>query len=984
MSNNTLPFYTQASILDNYLHSSASALKPEIVQTILDAIESKPEIRDYFFRSRPDPSWARILWDNGFFSSYPTPYKTPEGYLVLPQWDVQNFLYSVADQVPETVVLHIEHIDAPGWYLSRAIQMLCLIPADMAVQTLPRILEWLKPPDLAGRIANASFEFLIALINGGQINSAFQLFHALTMPVLRSKYPYVSPSTHYGEPVVLIYEDVLDRDDSASGIIAKLQNENALEMIGILENHLKLALGLEAQDLNNPDFEFSAGWRTAVEDTGQDIFNSAKDQLLAALLTSLEELAQENTPSLEELIRQYLNDDHKIFHRIGLYLLQTNPNNFLQLVSQELLRKENLADHTIHHEFFLLLAQGFPYLSASQQEELTTTILDGPPGKLAQELADWAHENRGVDRKEYIQRFTKSWILDRLWMIRDHLSGDISQILDQLMNELGVPDHPEFTSWLSGGFWVQEISPLPKSDLEAMTPEELVNFLHSWEPDPRQDFGPKEVSINGLSKDLADVICANFEKYKGFLEKILFIQPEYSSAFFEWFRNSPQMSSDEWMICISLAERLLSPDFNYSVDRNWRWTRFQIVRLIEVGLNKDTHAIPADSLPRIRKILIALVFDPDPGVEEDRPPKGVIGHNNPYDVALNTVRPRALDTLINFACIQNKNILTQQTGENNETVQLEDRIKETLEKKLDHKQDSSRAVRSVFGNQLLNLYWLDKAWLAANIDQIFPEITDDESLWFFIAAWRPFIRHPYPDNLKDMLHYKYVQAIEILAYNIMASPLEGSSLAIHIVCEFLLGNYDLNSSIGQNSLIFRYFSKVNPQNRGYGANACWIICRNHPDEREKFWPKIKQLWEWRVQLAIAENHTSDYDQEMHNFAQLLTVAPETETIKSLWPLLEGMLPHIVNSNERHSGWMSLETFLAREVKRDPVRSIQFYQLMREKKREPFPGNYESAEAREILETGAARIESRKAVLSLIDMLARSHNHKFRDIYEKYA
>ena len=51
---------------------------------------------------------------------------------MFPYWDAQGYLISVASQVPDIVMKHIETIHGHVWYISRAIEALCLIEADKA------------------------------------------------------------------------------------------------------------------------------------------------------------------------------------------------------------------------------------------------------------------------------------------------------------------------------------------------------------------------------------------------------------------------------------------------------------------------------------------------------------------------------------------------------------------------------------------------------------------------------------------------------------------------------------------------------------------------------------------------------------------------------------------------------------------------------------------------------------------------------------
>jgi len=295
-------------------------------------------------------------------------------------------------------------------------------------------------------------------------------------------------------------------------------------------------------------------------------------------------------------------------------------------------------------------------------------------------------------------------------------------------------------------------------------------------------------------------------------------------------------------------------------------------------------------------------------------------------------------------------------------------------------------VHSVYGQYLLALYWLEREWVESNINQIFPEGDNEETIWFFAVAWDSFVAfNPYPVDMIKLLHPRYRRAIHNLSRGYATRVLFGSAryLASHLVWEYLLSGYDLRTPAGQDSLIASYFQQTRPEARGSAAWACWRACAEHPSEFGEYWPKVRALWEWRVQEASAANHSTDFDDEMRHFAQLLLVVPKTETIATLWPLMEALLAHISRYERHDLGWEAIEKYLSQEVERDPVRVIQFYGLMHKQMASP-SWFYRNDRARKIFEAAAAHKDSRSDALALIDLLARKGDHQYRDIYEHYA
>jgi hypothetical protein len=206
-------------------------------------------------------------------------------------------------------------------------------------------------------------------------------------------------------------------------------------------------------------------------------------------------------------------------------------------------------------------------------------------------------------------------------------------------------------------------------------------------------------------------------------------------------------------------------------------------------------------------------------------------------------------------------------------------------------------------------------------------------------------------------------------------------LASHLLLEYLLSTYDIESPEGQESLIAKFFNKTLPESRGEAASALGDLCIHGKDEIEKYWPRAKSLWKWRVNVASNANHSTEFNHEMRSLSRLLYVAPPAESIVSLWPLLEDMLPYVGRSEDWDHMWHSFQEYLSKEVDRNPARVIKFYSLMHDQLGKA--RLYYEPEAEKIFETAAANKYSRQAALMLIDRIARRGNYEFRDIQERY-
>jgi len=662
-------FYEQAALLDE-LHTWENIVEyATTLEVVLEMLQSRPDLRNYFFRSGPSAAWAHILWEHGFFATPPEPQKTEQG-VMLPRWDVQDYLVTVASQVPDIVVKHVKSVTGPSWYKSQAIRAICYVSAERAETAVLKIAEWLADPALVTAIAGEASELLLLLARNSRTKAAFSLFRALIAPFPPADLKAISFAI--GIPANPGLDKVLEGQRGAPSAFDLLKNLDIQQLVSILEDNLRAVLKIEAGAAQTPEYENSSWWRAAIEDTDQDRNDSCKDKLLSALRDALETWVQKDARTAETLVQQYLNESLGILRRLGLHILHSYPANYPELVVSELGKEANLSDVDIHHELFLLLQRGYRYLTPADQDILVRSIINGPPPEQVEELTTWAHTNRGIDPEEYAQRYTKSWTRDRLWMLRDGLTGQPKEFLDRLVAEEGVPEHPSFTRWTSS-FSVQEVGPLTDQQLSEMPPDVLTQFVKEWQVSPERGLGPQHVSYVGLAGEVAGVIAADPYKYADHLIDIGTHRPEYAYATLSRFANAKEVTSIPWQLLIGLSEKLLADDairqdMSRTFERSWIAVRLAIVRLLEVGFKNPERAISLDCLSRARDILLALVDDPDPELADDRPPEGWAGHNDPATVALNHVRPSALAALIDYALFnaklveKKKNVASQDHG----------------------------------------------------------------------------------------------------------------------------------------------------------------------------------------------------------------------------------------------------------------------------------------------------------------------------------
>ena len=992
-----VPFFSQAAVLERYIRSTNPNESPEALNIIIEVLRTKPDLRRWFFANRPHPRWAEILLDYGFLEEAPEPVATEHGFL-LQRWDVQDYLLTIASEVPDVVLAHFERILANRNYFPGAVRALCLIPMEKANQAISTLLECLNDPATAYRIADEAFELMTKLAQSGLADSAFALCEALTDPqpspqAKKAEAEVLGDYVFNAEAVSFLATDHYHEEQLLKPGLEKLAELDLGRLVTLLEKQLIQSLHIEAQSRGrSEEKQGSSFWRRAIEDTVQDLADAYKDVLLKWLRDFNKLFIKEQPEEAAAFVDKFLSSDYDILRRLGIYLLSQFPQLYSDRVRDILLNIENMDDVWNHHEYFKLLEYGYTHLIPNDQRLLEGMVLAGPPPEKLTLVARWTDKENGQEPEEYKRVYSEHWKRDRLWMIRNNLQGEALSVLQNLIAELGEPEHPDFTSWSTGVHYITTVSPVNIDEISAMPLQELLKYLREWKPRDRRDRFEEE-KYGALGRVVAQVVFSNYEKYGDHLSNIARLNPEYATSFIN-HQSSITLLPDEMLrIKISLAQELLADKFirddnSRTYEGGWIGFRFSVVNYLKNLFEKEDINIPIDKLSNVRDILILLTDDPDPMPDADQPAEGWFGHKDPATVAINHVRPEALSTLIDYASYKTKLDLTDdRRGFGPKRLELE--VEQTLTRKVDYHLDRSTALHSIFGKHFNLLCWLNRDWVVEHLNEIFPEGDDEMSIGFFAAAWDSFVifNSQLYIEVFSLLRGKYERAIKLYkqGFHTQTHLDPVRHFVSHLAVDYLCADYSLNTPEGQSSLLVRFFKKASAQSRTVAARSVievFINVSKDEENTERFWKRMRALWQWRLEEAASCNHSSEFDGEMQSFSRLLTNAAQRESAASLWPMVEGMLHYVARSKQRDIVWWNFEDYLLLEIERDPIKAIQIFRLMHDQIESPY--HYYRDEAHKIIEGGLQRAESRHETLLLIEQITRLGNYSFKSDYDKYA
>jgi hypothetical protein len=171
-----------------------------------------------------------------------------------------------------------------------------------------------------------------------------------------------------------------------------------------------------------------------------------------------------------------------------------------------------------------------------------------------------------------------------LALISEDLSGEWKQRFLEITKELGPSEHPEFSSYRSGGSWGYR-SPKAATDLASLTVNETVNFLKTWEP-PSDWMGP---SPEGLGRELTALAASDPERFAKAADQFSGLDPTYVRSVIHGLEEASKKGLKfAWPQVLKLCRRVVEQPHDIpgreknqrEADPDWGWTLKAISSLL--------------------------------------------------------------------------------------------------------------------------------------------------------------------------------------------------------------------------------------------------------------------------------------------------------------------------------------------------------------------------------------------------------------------
>lgn len=791
-------FFETIAELDELIRTAT----PDQVDIVISQLGHFEHYR-YFFERLEDPAWIPAFQSKRIFRRPP-----PIERGVMPRWAVSEYLVRVADRSPHPaivieVVLEIASVllneTNPNPFVIR--DLICVsvkLPVDQAVKLLPSVKKWVYLSDgvLFWRHLATYANYLVEHGRGTEALSLLSLMLAVERPTRGTPGATIYSSVQ-SRIRLYDYKNIIEKCLPSMLRFTPRPTLNLLcNVLGHVARLSRRAHGLDQWDDN------SSVWYPNFTEVDKEERADARSSLVSATRQAAEYLINEAHQDVRVLVEELESRQWLVLRRLALYVLKSCISSHPEAVTARLTKEELFHQTGIRTEYDLLLEAGFANLGQPDKMMILGWVDTGPPD-LSERVTRWTERTGTQPTHEDIALYRRRWQWNRLAPCRNGLPTEWRERYSALSEEFG---HPLSSPTRIEARTVSETeqSPISEEQLGAFTVEQLRDYLVSWHPDREHQHFPR-LSPSGLSEVLTSVVTKNPQLYGSALDQLKGLDPTYIHGVIRGFTKSVQTGLEiPWDKVLDLCGWVLQQPRDipgrevdrWEADSDWSGTRWWIVELLRVGIQHGTLAIPLNLREKTWGILEKLTEDPDPEPADEEDDVG--RPNGSMNRAINSIRGRAIESLMFYP-----GWIKHQSGDTRPVVLLPE-MRSVLERHLRPEQDSSLAIRSLYGRWFPWMHVLDGDWAAQALPQIFSG--SDTSYWS--VAWDGFIcfNEAY-DDVFEILQPIYRRAVlelrSVLDPNDDTRHLRDERLACHLMSFYWRGRYPLEEDQG---LIHQFFS----------------------------------------------------------------------------------------------------------------------------------------------------------------------------------
>jgi hypothetical protein len=440
---------------------------------------------------------------------------------------------------------------------------------------------------------------------------------------------------------------------------------------------------------------YSNLFRPAIEDDAQNYqWRSVENRVIEGLRGVLLGWSEEDANSARGVIERMLKDDLQIIRRVGFYILSQRWASMRDLYI-DVVGLGLFSGHS--HELYHLLQDHFAEMSSEQQTATVSAIETLP--KL----------DYGDDPERLRRQSQYRWL--------SSINGKGCAPADRRFAELNadpkvgkLSDHPDFDSYITGGWFGPGPTPYSPEELVALTrANALVDKLNTYVP--ANDW---RGLTDGLTSALENAARTNPDIFLASLPQLLSAKPIYQHAVINGLKGAWEAKTngnwvDGWKQLVTFFEQLVNDQhfWQQTEDMYQHWVVTVIADCLRAGTKEDEHAYDVSLLPRTQRI-IACLLEHEPGAD--------VAAEDAMMQAINTPRGRIVEALYSQA-LRAARVGEQERGTHRESWEA---ISPIFEAELAKCKNVNYEFSTLSGTYLPQLQYLDREWINERVDQIFP------------------------------------------------------------------------------------------------------------------------------------------------------------------------------------------------------------------------------------------------------------------------
>ena len=844
--------------IDALLRAGPAAASVVVVGELI-AVSS--DARAYFF-SRADEGWLEWLSAKGFLDAIKQKAEDPTKYQY--RLSELEYLVKVSAQKPAQVVDIMLSVDVPNNFNPEVVDRFLWISTNLEAAQLARVVpkilteSWVQ---LMGGHTHWGFEYE-KMFNTLAAAKDHENILVLAQAVLavRKKGELGKGTRSKDQP---FYFD----DLSQTGVFAHLAAVN--------DTHAEAAFALTTRTLGEvvllggekEDAVFKVGEIFALFDVdfftlegGRNNSYSPREEVkdLAAAAKKLADRLIGKRCGAAEAIQQLQDKyilplpDARTIWRFKLYLWSLCPSTFKINLKEAFFRifdvGEDVWPIAAGAEYERALQAGFYVLTDAEQREYVRRAL---------EL--FAPQNRklfGYDIVSTIYNFLTS-----------EEKENAERIFGKSLNLEHVP-RPSIGTIESGAIDPQT-PPDSESDWERTIPEIAELLKTNWTPAAIKDLDTERnffrpINAEGVGGRLQNEVkkrLADYLKAADLFYDRERLDPHYTYSFLRGVLDAIKIEKSprvEWNPLMRLLASIASSGKREvfrggkrdgeGVDAlmsGWDGVHSAIADLIIELLGTNLGLLPfEENREQLLDIIKYLLSHPDPFPENRKPKEGQITEGihydsgDPYSHAINTVRGRAFQCLVNFVYRDSK-VVKAATGADVLSYDVKEIYLQVLEC------ENTEAVMFEFGHYLATFYYRDPAWIKKRLAKIFPKENKD----LFLASWEGYLSSNLFSELFSELTPLYQYAIELRSeeYTVRKYFTEiDEALATHVALAYVhFSDFTIDTPL------FKKFWKTKNIKR-HEAFVSFVGRHAISRENSQTWnkengvdiAKLKILWDW--------------------------------------------------------------------------------------------------------------------------------------------